>query len=51
MKPKIFGNPKNYRISTYLTADEIADLAKIVGEKTVSSWLRDLVLREINKER
>lgn len=48
MKLYIPQNPKNHRISTYLTAEEIADLSKIVpAEETISSWLRDIVLREI----
>lgn len=47
MKPYIPENPKNCRISTYLTAEEIADLAKLVGDKSVSCWLRELVLKEL----
>lgn len=47
MKPYIPENPKNCRISTYLTAKEVADLAKVVGDKSIASWLRDLVLAEI----
>ena len=47
MKPHISENPKNYRISTYLTAEEIADLAKIVGGQSIASWLREIVLKTI----
>lgn len=47
MKPYISENPKNCRISTYLTADEVIKLSKVVGNKTVASWLRDLVLTAI----
>ena len=47
MKPNIPENPKNCRISTYLTAEEIVELSKIIGERSVASWLRDLVLAEI----
>lgn len=47
MKPYIPENPKNCRISTYLTAEEAADLAKVVGDETIASWLRKLVLETI----
>ena len=47
MKPKIPENPKNCRISTYLTAEEIADLAKAIGDQSIASWLRELVLNTI----
>ena len=51
MKLHIPENPKNHRISTYLTADEIADLSKkIPDEQTIASWLRNLVLRELYQE-
>lgn len=40
-------NPKSFRISTYLTADEVADLSKVVGDETTASWLRNLVLNAI----
>lgn len=49
MKPYIPENPKNCRISTYLTAEETADLAKIVGNQSTASWLRELVLNAIYK--
>ena len=50
MKLNIPENPKNCRISTYLTAEETADLAKIVGDESVASWLRRLVLDEIRRQ-
>ena len=50
MKPYISENPKNCRVSTYLTAEEVADLAKIVGDQSVASWLRELILQQIKNE-
>ena len=47
MKLYIPENPRNCRISTYLTADEIYKLSKIVGDQTIAGWLRELVIREI----
>ena len=49
MKPYIPKNPKNCRVSTYLTADEMTDLAKIIGERSVADWLRGLVLAAIEE--
>jgi hypothetical protein len=48
MKLNIPENPKSHRISTYLTAEEIADLAKVVGDQSTASWLRTVVLKEID---
>lgn len=47
MKPNIPENPRNIRISTYLTAEEASDLAKLVGDESAASWLRRLVLKEL----
>lgn len=47
MKPYIPENPKCHRVSTYLTSEEIADLAKIIGDESVSSWLRTVVLEKL----
>lgn len=47
MKTNISENPKNRRISTYLTDDEMAELMKIIGDESVSSWLRSVVLKII----
>lgn len=50
MKLNIPENPKSCRISTYLTPEETADLAKIVGDESTASWLRRLVLQEIRNK-
>lgn len=50
MKTNIPENPKNCRISTYLTAGEIYDLSKLIGEESVASWLRRLVLEKLYSE-
>ena len=47
MKPYIPENPKNCRISTYLTAEEVAELSKVVGDQSIASWLREVVLTTI----
>lgn len=47
MKPNISENPKNCRISTYLTVEEATELAAIIGNKSTASWLRDLLLEII----
>lgn len=49
MKPNIPENPRNIRISTYLTAEEVSDVARIVGDQSMAAWLRDLVLHEIRR--
>lgn len=49
MKLNIPEDPKNHRISTYLTGAELVKLSKIVGEQSVASWLRELVLKKINE--
>lgn len=51
MKPKIPENPKSYRISTYLTMDEVAELSKVIGDETTASWLRRVVLEKIEENR
>jgi hypothetical protein len=49
MKLNIPENPRNIRVSTYLTAEEIADLCKVVGDQSMAGWLRELVLSEIRR--
>lgn len=51
MKLNFSENPKNCRISTYLTADEALELQKLIGDKSVASWLRDMVLTAIIDQR
>ena len=49
MKLNIPENPRNIRISTYLNADEASELLAIVGDQSLASWLRDLILETISK--
>lgn len=50
MKLNIPENPRNIRVSTYLTADEVVDLAKLVGDQSLASWLRNLILEKLKTE-
>lgn len=50
MKPKISEDPKNCRISTYLTKDEAEMLAEKIGTQSTASWLRKLLLNAIYGE-